>query len=118
ERDFQQIAAAGFNAICCYMPPPLWLLTTAQRFSLRVMVGLPWEQHVAFLDQTSRVEDIIEHVSRAVAGCARHPALLCYAVGTEIPSSIVRWYGHKSIERFIGRLTEAVRYQDPAALVT
>ncbi len=36
--------------------------------------------------------------------CAGHPAVLCYAVGNEIPASIVRWHGSHKIERFIERL--------------
>src|SRR5437868_2164355 len=50
ERDFAQMAANGINAVRTYTVPPRWLLDTAQRHGLRVMVGLPWEQHVAFLD--------------------------------------------------------------------
>src|SRR3954447_5616711 len=50
ERDFAQIAAAGANAVRTYTVPPRWLLDAAADHGLRVMVGLPWEQHVAFLD--------------------------------------------------------------------
>src|SRR5437870_417743 len=44
ERDFDQIAAAGLNTIRTYTVPPRWLLDSAQRRGLRVMVGLPWEE--------------------------------------------------------------------------
>src|SRR6058998_1479556 len=50
ERDFGLIAANGLNAIRTYTVPPRWLLDSAQRWGLHVMVGLPWEQHVTFLD--------------------------------------------------------------------
>jgi hypothetical protein len=49
---------------------------------------------------------------------AGHPAVLCYAVGNEIPASVVRWYGKARVERFIGRLCAAVKSEDPGALVT
>jgi GT2 family glycosyltransferase len=39
-------------------------------------------------------------------------------VGNEIPASVVRWYGKARIERFIGRLSAAVKSADPGALVT
>ena len=29
---------------------------------------------------------------------ASHPAVLCYAVGNEIPASVVRWYGKARVE--------------------
>src|SRR5262245_29884668 len=48
DADFSQMAAAGINAVRTYTVPPRWLLDCAQRRGLRVMVGLPWEQHVAF----------------------------------------------------------------------
>jgi hypothetical protein len=44
--DFAQMADSGLNAIRTYTVPPRWLLDAAQRHGLRVMVGLPWEQHV------------------------------------------------------------------------
>src|SRR5690242_19702086 len=44
-RDFEQMAAAGFNAVRTYTVPPAWLLDEAGERGLRVMVGLPWEQH-------------------------------------------------------------------------
>jgi hypothetical protein len=50
ERDFAAIRSLGANCIRTYTVPPRWLLDCAQRHGLYVMVGLPWEQHVAFLD--------------------------------------------------------------------
>src|SRR3712207_3531015 len=50
ERDFALMAENGFNAVRTYTVPPRWLLDIAQQHGLRVMVGLPWEQHIAFLD--------------------------------------------------------------------
>src|SRR5688572_993623 len=49
-RDFEQMAANGFNTVRTYTPPPFWLLDCARELGLRVFVGLPWEQHVVFLD--------------------------------------------------------------------
>src|SRR5262249_17242019 len=50
--------------------------------------------------------------------CAGHPAILCYAIGNEIPSSIVRWHGQRQIERFLERLYWAAKSEDPGSLVT
>src|ERR671938_1917019 len=57
-RDFAQMAANGLNAVRTYTVPPRWLLDAAQRHGLRVMVGLPWEQHVAFLDDKKDTSEI------------------------------------------------------------
>lgn len=118
ERDFRAIADAGLNAICVYTPPPLWLMHTACRFGLRVMIGLPWEQHITFLDDRARIKRIVSDMRENVRHLAGHPAVLCYAIGNEIPASVVRWYGKVRIERFIARLSAAVKSEDPSALVT
>ena len=118
ERDFAQMAAQGINAVRVYTVPPRWLLDAAQRHGLRVMVGLPWEQHVAFLDGRARRRDIERRVRATVRGCAGHPAILCYAIGNEIPAPIVRWSGAAKIERFLARLYQVVKHEDPGALVT
>src|SRR5436190_19623340 len=84
-RDFAAMAAHGINAVRVYTPPPRWVLDEAAEAGLWVMVGLPWEQHVAFLDDRGRARDIVDRVRDGVAGCAGHPAILCYAVGNELP---------------------------------
>src|SRR5688500_6854744 len=93
-RDFARVAAAGFNSVRVYSVPPTWLLDAAAEEDLRVLVGLPWEQHVAFLDESRRAADIARRVAAAVDACAGHPAILAYAIGNEIPAPVVRWYGH------------------------
>jgi GT2 family glycosyltransferase len=117
-RDFEQMAAHGINAVRTYTVPPRWLLDAALVRGLRVMVGIPWEQHITFLDDRPRIR-VIEGATRAAARtCAGHAAVLCYAVGNEIPASIVRWHGRHRIERFIERLYRIVKEEDPGALVT
>ena len=59
ERDFTAIRNAGLNSVRVYTVPPRWLLDLAAARGLRLMIGLPWEQHVAFLDDKARVRDII-----------------------------------------------------------
>jgi beta-galactosidase/beta-glucuronidase len=112
------MAANGVNAVRTYTVPPRWLLDAAQQFGLRVMVGLPWEQHIAFLDEQQRMRLIEERVRAGVRACAGHPAVLCYTIGNEIPSPIARWYGHRRIERFLHRLYRAAKAEDPGGLVT
>ncbi|MBM3225505.1 MAG: glycosyltransferase [Candidatus Tectomicrobia bacterium] len=118
ERDFAQMAEHGLNTVRTYTPPPRWLLDIAQQYGLRVMVGLPWEQHIAFLDDKKRVRDIEARVRAGIQACAGHAAVLCYAIGNEIPAPIVRWYGNRRIEQFLHRLYRAAKAEDPGGLVT
>ena len=118
ERDLTRIASNGLNAVRTYTVPPRWFLDAAHHHGLRVMVGLPWEQHVAFLDDRTRARAIRERVRAGVRACAGHPALLCYAVGNEIPSPIVRWLGARRVERYLESLHAVAKTEDPHALVT
>jgi GT2 family glycosyltransferase len=118
DRDFREMAAAGINALRVYTVPPVWLLDAAERHGLWVMVGIPWEQHITFLDRRSTAGDIERRAREAVRGCGAHPAILCFTIGNEIPSSIVRWHGREKIEAFLKRLYRAVKSEDPSALVT
>ena len=116
--DLALMAESGINAIRTYTLPPAWLLDRAAEHGIYVMVGLPWEQHVAFLEDDARCRSIEQRIRADVRACAGHPAVLCYAVGNEIPAPIVRWHGHRRIERFIERLYEAAKEEDDGALVT
>jgi GT2 family glycosyltransferase len=118
DRDFAAMAAAGFNAVRTYTVPPRSLLDLAARHGLRVMVGVPWEQHIAFLDDGRRRRGIDARIRLGVHACAGHPAVLAYALGNEIPASVVRWHGRRRVERFLAELAEAARAQDPTALLT
>jgi GT2 family glycosyltransferase len=118
ERDFASMSAHGINAVRVYTVPPRWLLDLALDRGLRVMIGLPWEQHVAFLESAATAASIEDRVRAGVRSSAGHPAVLGYAIGNEIPSSIVRWYGRRRIERFLRRLYRAAKSEDPGGLVT
>src|SRR5262249_31801786 len=86
EQDFKSMVDQGFNVVRMYTVPPRWCLDLAQSYGLRLLVGLPWEQHVAFLDSRRTQRGILDRSCRAVAESAGHPAILGYAVGNEIPS--------------------------------
>jgi GT2 family glycosyltransferase len=118
EKDFALMARNGFNSVRTYTVPPRWLLDLAHRHGLRVMVGLPWEEHIAFLDEGKRARSILGRVRSAVRSCSGHPAVLCFVVGNEIPASIVRWHGPRRIEQFIRRLYRVAKQEDPQAIVT
>jgi GT2 family glycosyltransferase len=116
--DFAAMAAAGINSIRTYVPPPSWLLDAALAEGIGVMVGFAWEQHVAFLDDADRAQRIAARLGDEVRACERHPAILCYAVGNEIPTPIVRWHGKRAIEDFLERLHWEAKSADPDGLVT
>src|SRR3989475_276154 len=119
DADFAQMAANGINAVRIpHTMPPRALLDLAAEHGLRVMVGLSAEQYVGFLIDRKGAPDVAEIVRAKVRDCAGHPALLCYALGNEIPAQIVRWLGPRRIERYLEGLYRVVKAEDPDGLVT
>jgi O-antigen biosynthesis protein len=116
--DFAAMTANGINTVRTYTVPPEWLLDLASLNGLRVLVGVPWEQHVTFLDDRRTGRSIEDSVRAGVRRCALHPAVLGYFIGNEIPAGIVRWHGRQRVERFLERLFRAAKAEDPTALVT
>ncbi len=118
DHDFALMAVHGINAIRTYTVPPRWLLDLAQVHGLYVMVGVPWEQHIVFLSDPARMRSIEERVRAGARACAGHSAVLCYAIGNEIPAPIVRWHGRRPVEKFLAQLYRAAKSEDPQGLVT
>jgi predicted glycoside hydrolase/deacetylase ChbG (UPF0249 family) len=116
--DFVAMIAAGVNTVRTYTPPPPWLLELAADAGLRVLVGIAWEQHLAFLGERHRRRAIGQSVQAAVRASRGHPAVLGYVIGNEIPPSIVRWHGRVRVERFIEYLYRTAKAEDPEAIVT
>jgi GT2 family glycosyltransferase len=116
--DFALMAEAGVNTVRVFTVPPLWLLDLAQRTGLKFLVGLPWAQHVAFLDDPGIAAQIRRAVGDGVRACARHPAVFAYLVGNEIPPDIIRWHGTEPVRRFLRTLVAQVKREHPGALVS
>lgn len=116
--DFRRMGTADINTVRLYTVPPRWLLDRAVHHGLSVVIGLPWNQHVAFLNDRATRRAIVRDIQDSVQVCAGHPAVLGYTVGNEIPTQIVRWHGAARVERFLAELCRVVKTVDPEALVT
>ncbi|MBZ5555926.1 MAG: glycosyltransferase [Acidobacteriia bacterium] len=116
--DFRQMASLGINTVRTYTPPRRDLLDAAAREGLRVMVGLPWSQHVAFLDDRRLKRAIRQELTANVAALSDHPAVLTFALGNEIPPGVVRWHGRIGVEHFLRTLYEDAKAASPESLFT
>ena len=117
-RDFALMRQAGVNTVRTYTAPPEAVLDEAARQHLQVIAGVPWPQHVAFLDDARLTAEIRRGLSERVREVAAHPAVLLCAVGNEIPSGVVRWHGYRRIETFLHDLYDDAKAAAPEALVT
>src|SRR5204863_3521725 len=110
--------AAGINTVRVFTVPPVWLLDAAEEAALKVLVGLPWSQHVAFLDSAAIQAEIRQAIAGGVRACRRHAAVFAYLVGNEIPPDMIRWHGAEAVRGFLKELVGLVRQEHPGALVS
>ncbi len=118
EGDFALMSARGFNTVRLYTPPRPEMLEAAERWGLQLMVGLPWTQHVAFLDDAKLRREIRAQVVAEVRRLRDARSVLLFALGNEIPPGVVRWHGRAKVERFLRELLEAARDAAPGSSFT
>ncbi len=118
EKDFAMMAELGANCLRTYTVPPDWLLDLAAMSGLRLLIGIPWSQHIAFLDSSTVKAEIRNSITQGVKACQGHPATFAYLVGNEIPPDIVRWHGAKRVRAFIKELMAVAKEGDPEGLVS
>ncbi len=116
-RDLALITELGANCLRLFTPPPRWLLDMAAERNLWVLVGIPWAEHVCFLDSEEITDVVRRTVSEVVEACRNHPAVGAFLVGNEIPPDIVRWYGPQRIAGFLRELVGMIKSVEPTALV-
>jgi glycosyltransferase involved in cell wall biosynthesis len=114
--DFRLMRELGVNLIRVYHVPPRWLLDVAAEHGLRVLISIPWTQHVEFLNSGSLKRQIVEVIRTAVGKNKGHPAIFGYFVGNEVPTTMVRWLGAQRVVEFLERLIEEAREVDPRPL--
>ncbi len=108
---------AGANVVRVYTPPPRWVLDEIEASGLRVLVGLPWNQHVCFLESRHEAAAIRARIRTEVEALC-HPALLGCSLANEVPETVVRWYGARRVSEFLGDLIATARTAAPDALHT
>jgi beta-galactosidase/beta-glucuronidase len=115
-QDFELMRDLGINLLRVYHVPPRWLLDMAAEHGLRVLISIPWTQHVEFLNNRRLRAQIIQTIRAAVTKNAGHPAIFAYLVGNEVPTTMVRWLGAQRVTEFLEKLIETARTTDPRPL--
>ncbi len=115
-RDLAMMQDTGVNLVRVYYVPPKWFLDGCQEFGIRVLVTIPWAEHIEFLNKRKIRREIVRTVRDGVKKNAGHPAIFGYLVGNEIPTSMVRWLGPREVTEFVEELIYVAREADPEAL--
>ncbi len=117
-RDFAQIRELGANVVRVYHVPQRWFLDLALENSLRVLVDIPWNKHLCFLDSAEQKKEARDFVRNAAQACSGHPAVFAYSVANEMAPDIVRWSGARAVANFIDELVAEAKRMDPDCLCT
>ncbi|MBM3857165.1 MAG: glycosyltransferase [Verrucomicrobia bacterium] len=115
-RDLAAIQKTGANLLRPYTAPPRWFLDLCHQHELKVLLSIPWMEHVEFLNDRKIRASVEESVIKTVRENQGHPAIFGYLVGNEVPSSMVRWLGAKRVTEFLEHLIAIARREDPLAL--
>src|SRR5580700_8263247 len=117
--DFALMKRLGANLIRLYVPPPMWMVEEAQKAGMRMMLGIPWPFHMAFLDSTDMMREIRDAIRKTVLETRQFgETIAAYSIGNEIRSDIVRWHGPRAVSNFLAELRDLGKQIDPDALFT
>ncbi len=111
--DFQQVAAAGFNAVRLYDMPDERLLDAAGHHGLVVFGGLKWGQNADFMACPGLYSAARVALVESLREIAQHPSLAGVYVGNEVPADLARWMGPLKVRRVIEGLISLGRQLAP-----
>jgi hypothetical protein len=118
ERDAGILRELGANTLRVYHAPPSWMVDLCESFELRLMVGIPWEQHIRFLDSAATRARIRETIRDHAVALRGRESVLSLLIGNEVPPQVVRWYGARRIQSFLQELTDVARQADAETMVS
>jgi len=91
------LAELGQNCLRTYTVPPDWLLALASAYGLRLLIGIPWAQHVASLTPSVRQRSVRQLPMELKAGTI---LLSPTWWAMRSPTDIVRWHGPERVRTF------------------
>jgi GT2 family glycosyltransferase/exo-beta-1,3-glucanase (GH17 family) len=116
--DLRHIASLGFNTVRIYELPTPAVLREVESKGLRLIVGIPWAEHVDFLSDRALRHEIEQRISETTSRLRGHACIVAFLVGNEIEKTLVRWMGPERVRDFMEKLIRIAREQAPQTLVS
>jgi glycosyltransferase involved in cell wall biosynthesis len=114
--DLDMMLGLGINLLRLYHVPPKWFLDLCREMHLRVLISIPWAEHIEFLNNRAVRRQVVQTIREAVLKNQGHEAIFGYFVGNEIPTTMVRWLGARRVIQFVEYLISVARQADPRPL--
>ncbi|WP_166647354.1 glycosyltransferase [Prosthecobacter fusiformis] len=109
KKDLEHIRRLGFNALRIYELPTSPMLQAATNLGLRLIVGIPWTDHVDFLRDRRLKKQIRQRLAEVVGQFREEACIACFIIGNEIEKTLVRWMGPSQVRDFLEELIEIGR---------
>src|SRR2546428_9285284 len=109
------MAELGVNCLRTFTVPPRWVLDRAAEHGLRVLITIPWAEHVCLLDNKALVAEIRGTVRAAGETCGTHPALFGLLAGNEVRPANWHCNGPDLVGYFPGTHRDQVKQHAPHA---
>lgn len=116
--DLRHIASLGFNTVRIYELPTPAVLREVESNGLRLIVGIPWAEHVDFLSDSALRHEIEQRITETTSRLRGHACIAAFLVGNEIEKTLVRWMGPERVRDFTEKLIGIAREQAPQTLVS
>jgi len=116
--DLRHIASLGFNTVRIYELPTPAVLREVESNGLRLIVGIPWAEHVDFLSDSALRHEIEQRITETTSRLRGHACIAAFLVGNEIEKTLVRWMGPERVRDFIEKLIRIAHEQAPQTLVS
>lgn len=116
--DFARMREIGVNTVRLYVPPADWVADAAAEAGLFLFPDIVWGPRRCDLEVPERLQYLFDWTREHTRRLAKHPAILLYSIGNEIPPLVVRWYGAEKIQEYLRRINDIVKEESSEALTT
>lgn len=116
--DFATLRSLGFNTVRLYELPSGTVLAAARDLGLKLIVGIPWTDHVDFTREKKLRTEIQATIRAAAQRFGNDDTIAALLVGNEIEKTLVRWMGPEKVKRFIESLIDIAHEAAPDCLVS
>ena len=116
--DLRHIASLGFNTVRLYELPTPAVLREVTALGLRLIVGIPWSEHVDFLSDRTLCREIEKRIAETTTLLRENACIAAFLVGNEIEKTLVRWMQPERVRDFIEKLIDIAHLHAPQTLVS